>query len=86
MPWVNSVPPSEIATTVRGFIPGVGLWAAPDEGEIQGQLESALEWTTAEYPEVLGTEGEDGVQELVIVAGSLYLVADFYRLLAKQRV
>ncbi|KAG1748714.1 Mur ligase [Suillus lakei] len=79
MPWVKSVPPSEIAATVRESVSGAGLWVASDEGEIQGQLENALEWTTAE-----GTEGEDGVQELVIVAGSLYLVADFYRLLARQ--
>ncbi|KAG2065309.1 Mur ligase [Suillus decipiens] len=79
MPWVNSVPPSEIAAAVRESLSGEGLWVASDEGEIQGQLERALEWATAE-----GTEGEDGVQELVIVAGSLYLVADFYRLLAKQ--
>lgn len=81
MPWVNSVPPSVIAATVRESVSGIGLWVASDEGDIQGQLESALEWVTTE-----GTEEEDGVQELVIVAGSLYLVADFYRLLAKQEV
>ncbi|KAG2151342.1 Mur ligase [Suillus clintonianus] len=79
MPWITSVPPSEIAATVRESISGAGLWVASDEGEIQGQLESALEWATAER-----TEGEDGVHELVVVAGSLYLVADFYRLLARQ--
>ncbi|KAG2155896.1 Mur ligase [Suillus bovinus] len=79
MPWVKSVLPSKIAATVRESVSGVGLWVASDEGKIQGQLESALEWAIAE-----GTEREDGVQELVIVAGSLYLVADFYRLLAKQ--
>ncbi|KAG1745861.1 Mur ligase [Suillus paluster] len=83
MPWVKSVPPSAIAATVRESVSGVGLWVASDEGDIQGQLESALEWATAEETDVQGT-GEDGVQELVIVAGSLYLVADFYRLLAKQ--
>lgn len=83
MPWVKSVPPSEIAGTVRESVSDVGLWVAPDEGEIQGQLESALEWAAMEEP---GTPEirEDGVQQLVIVAGSLYLVADFYRLLAKQ--
>ncbi|KAG0704267.1 Mur ligase [Suillus ampliporus] len=86
MPWVKSVPPSEIAATVRESVSGVGLWVASDESEIQGQLESALEWAIAEEPYVRGTEGEDGVQELVIVAGSLYLVADFYRLVAKQEV
>jgi len=57
---------------------------APDEGEIQGQLESALGWAATGEPGVPGAKGEDGVQQLVIVAGSLYLVADFYRLLAKQ--
>ncbi|OAX42127.1 Mur ligase [Rhizopogon vinicolor AM-OR11-026] len=84
MPWVNSVSPSEIAATVREVLPGVGLWVAPDESEIRGQLEGALEWGTTEEPGIVGIEGEDGVQQLVVVAGSLYLVADFYRLLVKQ--
>lgn len=84
MPWVKSVPPSEIAATVRESVPGVGLLVAPDEGDIQAQLESALGWAAAGEPGIPGAEKEDGVQQLVIVAGSLYLVADFYRLLAKQ--
>ena len=84
MPWVTSVPPPEIAATVLELDSDVRLWVAPDEGEIQGQLESALKWAVTREPDITGTEGEDGVQELVVVAGSLYLVADFYRLLAKR--
>ncbi|KAJ8593815.1 Mur ligase [Rhizopogon salebrosus TDB-379] len=83
MPWVKSVPPSEIAAVVRGSVSGIGLWVAPDGDEIQGQLEGALEWAVTKEPGISGID-EDGVQQLVIVAGSLYLVADFYRLLAKQ--
>ncbi|KIJ62622.1 hypothetical protein HYDPIDRAFT_182668 [Hydnomerulius pinastri MD-312] len=78
MPWVKSVEPSTIRDTVLQIVSpaDVDVWSAPDEGPIDGQLQNALEWTEAGQAEC---EVEE--EKLVVLAGSLYLVADFYRLL-----
>ena len=58
----------------------IGVWVSPDEqsGNAQNELNSVLKWVA---------EGGDD-DSLVIVAGSLYLVADLYRILdaANKRV
>jgi folylpolyglutamate synthase len=72
MPWVHSVPPSELQQVVRGLIPGAEVWAAEDEDVHDGQLLRALSWVS----KMQGSEGG-----LVVLAGSLYLVADLYRLM-----
>jgi folylpolyglutamate synthase/dihydrofolate synthase len=71
MPWVKSVAPSELREVVRSIAPGVDVWAVGDEEQEQEQLPRAFEWATVKS----GTEG------LIILGGSLYLVADFYRML-----
>ncbi|VDC02367.1 unnamed protein product [Peniophora sp. CBMAI 1063] len=68
MPWVKPVLPSDITSTAREILPDVDVWTAPD-GKPE-HLGEALRWASQ--------QAKDG---LVVVAGSLYLVADFYRLL-----
>ncbi|KAG6829621.1 hypothetical protein H0H92_004028 [Tricholoma furcatifolium] len=70
MPWVKSVPPAEISSVVASLVPDARVWVA-EEGS-PNQLNQALAWAAKE-------EGDS----LVVVAGSLYLVADFYRFLEK---
>jgi len=66
MPWVKAEPPWRIYDAVKAHCPHAMLWA-PGEGK--GGLSNALDWAS----DVSGSDG------LVVVAGSLYLVADFYR-------
>ncbi|KAK7056986.1 folylpolyglutamate synthase [Paramarasmius palmivorus] len=68
MPWVKCVPPADIKDAVRKLCP-VEVWV-PEERT--GHLTKALEWAAS-----LGSEEP----HLVVLAGSLYLVADFYRTL-----
>ncbi|KAF8882391.1 Mur ligase [Infundibulicybe gibba] len=79
MPWVRSVAPSRIQQDVRELVPKLAehdIWVA-DDGTPE-QLPSALKWT-AEWMQQGDDEEES--ESLVVLAGSLYLVADFYRLL-----
>ncbi|KAJ7288128.1 Mur ligase [Mycena rebaudengoi] len=69
MPWVKSVAPSQLRVAVETLAPGTDAWV--DESSDLGGLGRALEWAAKK------NEGKEG---LVVVAGSLYLVADFYRL------
>lgn len=76
MPWVKSVPPSELKRTIQGLASNVDVWAVPDdEAPGASQLQRALEWAAARTCGV-GLDND----ALVVVAGSLYLVADLYRL------
>ncbi|KAF9461739.1 Mur ligase [Collybia nuda] len=70
MPWVKSVPPSVLGDVVAELAPEAGLWVAEEDSN--DQLENALTWAA--------DVGQGG---LVVLAGSLYLVADFYRLIEK---
>ena len=76
MPWVTCVPPLEIRDTVRQTIRlgDEDVWTAPSDLPVKSQLLKAFEWTEA------GQAAHRG-ENLVVVTGSLYLVADFYRLL-----
>ena len=89
MPWVKCVPPTEVEEVVRGLIPGANIWVVPDAADVddkvkslerksESALEKALRWAAGKRK-----ENEDGVEQanLVVLAGSLYLVADFYRFL-----
>ncbi|KAI0081591.1 Mur ligase [Panus rudis PR-1116 ss-1] len=85
MPWVKSVPPQELRQVISSLTPEARVWTPPHtEDKPEGQLEEAFEWAYDRLQE----EGESGKlgEGLVIVAGSLYLVADFYRLLCKVRM
>ncbi|KAG6835815.1 hypothetical protein H0H93_014439 [Arthromyces matolae] len=68
MPWIKHVAPAEIRDVASSLVPDAEVWVA-DEGS-NNQLEHALGWAAE--------KGEGG---LVVVAGSLYLVADLYRFL-----
>ncbi|KAH9969638.1 hypothetical protein BC827DRAFT_18338 [Russula dissimulans] len=68
MPWVHPVPSSEIREVIRDIDRDIKLWI-PGEGE-QMSVANALLWAYR----------EQGGKGLVCLAGSLYLVADFYRL------
>ncbi|KIK00341.1 hypothetical protein K443DRAFT_100614 [Laccaria amethystina LaAM-08-1] len=79
MPWVKSVSLQELAGVVRQLVPRGDVWVADDDEDPSQQLEKAVEWA--------GTtrrNAEEGEGHLVVLAGSLYLVADFYRLLARK--
>ncbi|KAK2465712.1 hypothetical protein APHAL10511_002256 [Amanita phalloides] len=75
MPWIKSVPPSELQQVVSSLLPGAGIKVTSDDEEVGTQgvenehLIDALKWA------VNGALDES----LIVVAGSLYLVADFYR-------
>ncbi|CDO70854.1 hypothetical protein BN946_scf184801.g47 [Trametes cinnabarina] len=83
MPWVRPVPPSDMRAAIKSAIPAIAsdweLWPEPDAAAPEGDddptrtLEQALQWAAARR--------RDGEDALVVVAGSLYLVADFYRFL-----
>ncbi|KAI0034654.1 Mur ligase [Vararia minispora EC-137] len=70
MPWVKSETPSGLLNVVKTIRPDSRLWSAPDDGT--SHLEEALRWST----QAAISSGNRG---LVVLAGSLYLVADFYR-------
>ncbi|XP_006463565.1 hypothetical protein AGABI2DRAFT_187126 [Agaricus bisporus var. bisporus H97] len=69
MPWIRIVPPLEMADVVSKLIPGVDMWIAAEDTQPNKSLSAAVEW-------VANRTQDAG---LVIVAGSLYLVSDFYR-------
>jgi len=79
MPWVRPVDSEEVARAARELIGAEGgVWEgkmpAGDELEsVLSGLEEALAWAVG-----------DTESDLVVVAGSLYLVADFYRLTASR--
>ena len=66
MPWVKAEPPSVIYDAVKAHCPYARVWS-PIEGK--ADFSNALDWAS-------DLSGGDG---LVVLAGSLYLVADFYR-------
>lgn len=80
MPWVQSVSPADLRQTVIELAPYVTTWIPENEDDhIETQLRHALAWAhTQQKP----NETEDG--GLVVVAGSLYLVADLYRHMQKN--
>lgn len=75
MPWVQSVPFSDVRQTIAQLAPGIEVWVPNHDGDkSEGQVLQALRWAAKR-------QEESDEQGLVVVAGSLYLVADFYRLL-----
>ena len=94
MPWIKCVPSTEVEEVVKGLVPDANVWVVPDaadvvdgdaqvengpEGKNESAMEKALRWAAGKRKE----NEEDGVEQanLVVLAGSLYLVADFYRFL-----
>ncbi len=70
MPWVKPVRPSQILEVVNHLVPDATVWAPSDSST--RPLEDALSWAS--------TRCDDQSESLVVIAGSLYLVADFYRM------
>jgi len=79
MPWVKSVAPSILRETVVSLAPHTHLWAVQDNAPLDGQLHQALEWAELQASRCQS----EGREHLVVLAGSLYLVADFYRLIER---
>jgi len=93
MPWIKGVPPTEVKAVVEELNPDAEVWVVPDVDspkvengeEEESALEKALRWAAGKRRESEDSErrGGGGVVEqqanLVVLAGSLYLVADFYR-------
>ena len=78
MPWVRAEPPSQLKDVVHSLIPAAEIWAGANDEPPEQELRRALNWAA----EGQRTSDDGSVAEgLVVVAGSLYLVADFYRLL-----
>ncbi|KXN83088.1 Dihydrofolate synthetase [Leucoagaricus sp. SymC.cos] len=69
MPWVKSVAPSELENVIRDLVPNIDLWVAGQDAQPGTSLPGALGWAKDRI-------GDAGI---VVIAGSLYLVADFYR-------
>ncbi|KAK1236153.1 folylpolyglutamate synthase, partial [Marasmius sp. AFHP31] len=69
MPWVKSVPPAEIRDAVKRIAYDAEVWVAGESNE--DALDQALRWAATKESE----------PHLVVIAGSLYLVADLYRML-----
>ncbi|KAL5478880.1 FOL3 [Sanghuangporus weigelae] len=91
MPWVRPVAPSVAREVIFNSFPEINdsdFWIAPDTGQESTTLQDlkdALRWATGDRSAVKDQDAEERSEEeegnLVLVAGSLYLVADFYRLL-----
>ena len=94
MPWIKFVPPSDMRQVVESLVPeGAGLEVLESSSDFSGlesqvapdhteparteHVEEALRWAAGRARD---SEGEDA---FVVLSGSLYLVADFYRLLEK---
>lgn len=70
MPWVAPVPSSEMRDVIRVIDDGISIWT-PRGGERESVV-NALLWAHEE-------QQKHGGKGFVCIAGSLYLVADFYR-------
>lgn len=90
MPWINSVPPEEIEDVVRSLVPDADIFTIRDSplsafsapGIKNFVLEAALQWVAQRRDRDEEQCKEVPARlELVVLAGSLYLVADFYRIL-----
>lgn len=80
MPWVKSVPPNELASVVKQLLPtldGTDIWVSDVERQ-ENPLKHALDWAAGKI------QGDGDGEGLIVLAGSLYLVADFYRLVGKD--
>jgi hypothetical protein len=74
MPWVKSVGPLDVREAVSTLDSSVQFWLDSDDASGPEQVSKALQWTAKQ------AEAREA-EEIVVVAGSLYLVADLYRLL-----
>ncbi|KAF9522791.1 Mur ligase [Crepidotus variabilis] len=108
MPWVKSVPPSELEEVVRKLVPNADIYVPPASIPLASYvvssppfslssqptlppsakpmaLEDVLKWVALRQDRLTSSTDTLGLG-LVVLAGSLYLVADFYRLLELDEV
>ncbi|GJE88372.1 folylpolyglutamate synthase-like protein [Phanerochaete sordida] len=83
MPWVASERPSALRDVVRALLPGAEVWTPEHEDRDVGgpQLRAALNWAAENHLRDAEADGGEG-EGFIVIAGSLYLVADFYRVLS----
>ncbi|KZT09308.1 FolC bifunctional protein [Laetiporus sulphureus 93-53] len=74
MPWVRAEPIEVMRTTVFAQAPDTEVWASNAEAAPFDQFRTAMLWA-------LDRHANTGADGLIVVAGSLYLVAEFYRLM-----
>ncbi|KZT64619.1 FolC bifunctional protein [Daedalea quercina L-15889] len=79
MPWVHHEAREALVAAIDQLAPNAVIWEGITDythlEDPMAQLRSALDWARHRQEEKGG---------LIVVAGSLYLVADFYRLLGKE--
>ncbi|KAF9050148.1 Mur ligase [Panaeolus papilionaceus] len=72
MPWIKRVPLPELKAVVHELVPNAEIWTSPVQVEEDStNLMDALKWVASRQ--------RDGERNLIVLAGSLYLVADLYR-------
>jgi dihydrofolate synthase len=76
MPWVKHVPTEEIRNAVVSLLPTTNIIDPPIGTDYLSTLRNVFE--------DLASIQDNKEDRLIVVAGSLYLVADFYRLLNQQ--
>ncbi|PFH49069.1 hypothetical protein AMATHDRAFT_195470 [Amanita thiersii Skay4041] len=81
MPWIKCVPVSDLEQVVSSLAPGIEMYIPPTTTESNGStgLLDALKWATQDA----GDDNKGSKNQLIVIAGSLYLVADFYRLVSE---
>lgn len=85
MPWVKHEAPEEVRGVMNELLPKAEVWTPGADAGTPGveQLKAALAWAAE------GQLRDGGLPEesegVIVVAGSLYLVADFYRLLDEMK-
>jgi dihydrofolate synthase len=73
MPWVKPVASEDLERTVKELVPHANIWASSD-ADLLASLQRVGEI-------IQQRDQDEAFHHFVVLAGSLYLVADFYRLL-----
>ncbi|TFK23764.1 Mur ligase [Coprinopsis marcescibilis] len=88
MPWVKATPVTDMLGVLKEISPSIAEVRAMDydDGLAKGQLLQAFRSALTDYERDSGrpprsTNSTSDLHHLIVVAGSLYFVADFYRLL-----
>lgn len=76
MPWVKPVASKSLEQTVKELLPRADTWTGSSEACSDTDLQRALQRVGSAVK-----KGDDNWHHFIVLAGSLYLVADFYRLL-----
>ncbi|PPQ98700.1 hypothetical protein CVT24_003408 [Panaeolus cyanescens] len=75
MPWIKRVPASELKGIIHDLVPEAEVWTPKESEQVEDDstnLSDALQWVASRL--------KADERNLVVLAGSLYLVADLYRI------